>query len=97
MSRIAYIYLGCSTVSFLEKVISQMKETKQTRLEQPLLYLRLQIARTKLESGDSPGCASVIDEGKDELDIMQDVSNAAQLLKAFRMHVHVSASCASPL
>lgn len=67
------ILWSCSAVAFLEEVISRMKETKQLRLEQPLLYLRLQIARTKLESGDLPSCASTIDEGKDELDSMHDV------------------------
>ena len=50
-----------------------MKETKQPRLEQPLLYLRLQIARTKLDSGDLAGCASAIDEGNDDLEALNDV------------------------
>ena len=61
-------------MSFLEDVSRRMKETKQLRLEQPLLYLQLQIARTKLDSGDLAGCASAIDEGKDDLDAMNDVS-----------------------
>ena len=62
-------------MSFLELVIDSMKETKQPRLKQPLLYLKLQIARTKLQSGDLPSCASIIDEGKDELDALSDVSS----------------------
>ena len=51
-----------------------MVETKQPRLEQPLLYLRLQIARIRLEDGDLPSCAKAVDEGRDELESLHDVS-----------------------
>ena len=51
-----------------------IKDTKQLRLDQPLLYLRLQVAQFKLHSGDIAGCKSIIEEGKDELEAMSDVS-----------------------
>lgn len=70
----SFLIVTLCVVSFLEDVSRRMKETKQLRLEQPLLYLQLQIARTKLDSGDLAGCASAIDEGKDDLDAMNDVS-----------------------
>lgn len=52
-----------------------MKETKQPRLEQPLLYLKLQVARTQLDAGDLSSCAKAIDESKEELDALHDVSS----------------------
>lgn len=60
-------------VAFLEDVSERIKETKQPRLEQPLLFLRLQIAQVKLNNDDLPGCTSIIDQGKDDLEAMHDV------------------------
>lgn len=63
-----------ATVAFLEDVSERVKETKQPRLEQPLLFLRLQVAQVKLNADDLAGCSAIIEQGKVDLDAMHDVS-----------------------
>lgn len=64
-----------SAVEFLEGVSKQLEEAKQGRVDQPQLFLKLQIAQIKLQSEDAAGCKTIIEEGKDELDAMNDVSH----------------------
>ena len=59
--------------AFLEEVTKQLKDTKQRRLEQPLLYIVLQIAQYKLQAGDLASCKATVEDGKEELDSLSDV------------------------
>lgn len=64
-----------SAVAFVEGVSQQVRDTKQLRTDQPLLYLKLQTAQIKLQAGDVAGCKTIIEDGKEELESMQDVSS----------------------
>ena len=61
-------------VAFLEGVIKDLTEAKLPRSEQPLLFLRMHVARYLLVKGQTKECKAAIEEGKQSLDSMGDVS-----------------------
>uniref|UniRef100_A0A453CVV7 PCI domain-containing protein n=1 Tax=Aegilops tauschii subsp. strangulata TaxID=200361 RepID=A0A453CVV7_AEGTS len=60
-------------ISYLEGVISKLHDTKESRVEEPILYVKMQIASFLLEKGNQKECKKLVDEGKTTLDSMDDV------------------------
>ncbi|EMS51258.1 26S proteasome non-ATPase regulatory subunit 13 [Triticum urartu] len=60
-------------ISYLEGVISKLRDTKESRVEEPILYVKMQIASFLLEKGNQKECKKLVDEGKTTLDSMDDV------------------------
>lgn len=65
-------------ISFLQAVSKQVTESGQRHTDQPLLFLRMHIAQYKLHMGASDECKTMIEEGKEALDAMQNVSVPTQ-------------------
>ncbi|XP_009764677.1 26S proteasome non-ATPase regulatory subunit 13 homolog B [Nicotiana tabacum] len=62
-----------AAIGYLEGVIEKLQNTKETRIEEPILYIKLQIALFKLEQGDQKDCKILLEEGKTTLDSMTDI------------------------
>lgn len=64
---------GTRAVAFLEGVSTALAETKQLRLEQPVLFLRMHMAQYQLAAGNVDACKAAVSGAKDELDRLHDV------------------------
>ena len=64
-------------VQFLQGVNKQITESGQRHTEQPILFLRMHIAEYKLQMGATDECKTLIEEGKETLDSMENVCTAA--------------------
>ncbi|XP_070058065.1 26S proteasome non-ATPase regulatory subunit 13 homolog B-like [Nicotiana tomentosiformis] len=62
-----------AAIGYLEGVTEKLRNTKETRIEEPILYIKMQIALFKLEQGDQKECQKLLDEGKTTLDSMTDI------------------------
>ncbi|KAJ8542142.1 hypothetical protein K7X08_017008 [Anisodus acutangulus] len=62
-----------AAIGFLEGVTEKLHNTKETRIEEPILYIKMQISLFKLEQGDPKECQKLLDEGKTTLDSMTDI------------------------
>jgi 26S proteasome regulatory subunit N9 len=62
-----------AAISFLEGVTTKLRETRERRIDEPVLYVKMQIAAVNLEKGDQKECKKLLDEGKSTLDSMTDV------------------------
>lgn len=62
-----------AAISYLEGVIEKLRATRDTRIEEPILYVRRQIAALKLEQSEQKECKKLLDEGKNTLDSMTDI------------------------
>ncbi|KAE8677533.1 26S proteasome non-ATPase regulatory subunit 13-like protein B [Hibiscus syriacus] len=62
-----------AAISFLEGVIEKLQATKERRIEEPILYIKMQISKFKLEQGDQKECKKLLDDGKSTLDSMTDI------------------------
>ena len=60
-------------IQFLQDVNKQITESGQRHTEQPMLFLRMHIAEYKLQMGATDDCKTLIEEGKENLDSMQNV------------------------
>ncbi|KAM0935708.1 putative proteasome component (PCI) domain, 26S Proteasome non-ATPase regulatory subunit 13 [Dioscorea sansibarensis] len=60
-------------ISYLEGVIEKLQATKEMRIEEPILYVKMQIAVFKLEQGNQKECKKLLEDGKATLDSMTDV------------------------
>ncbi|KAM0934474.1 putative proteasome component (PCI) domain, 26S Proteasome non-ATPase regulatory subunit 13 [Dioscorea sansibarensis] len=60
-------------ISYLEGVIEKLQATKEMRIEEPILYVKMQIAVFKLEQGNQKECKKLLEDGKATLDGMTDV------------------------
>lgn len=60
-------------IQFLQGVNKQITESGQRHTEQPMLFLRMHIAEYKLQTGATDECKTLIEEGKETLDSMQNV------------------------
>lgn len=45
-----------AAISYLEGVIEKLRATRDTRIEEPILYVRMQIAALKLEQSEQKEC-----------------------------------------
>ena len=62
-----------AAISYLEGVIEKLRATKELRNEEPILYVKMQIAAFNLEKGNQKECKKLLDDGKTTLDSMTDV------------------------
>ncbi|KAL1556891.1 26S proteasome non-ATPase regulatory subunit 13 A, variant 2 [Salvia divinorum] len=62
-----------AAISYLEGVIEKLRTTSKVRIEEPILYINMQIGLFKLEQGDQKECKKLLEEGKSTLDSMTDI------------------------
>ncbi|CAN1259729.1 Phosphomevalonate kinase, peroxisomal, partial [Linum perenne] len=62
-----------AAISYLNGVIEKLRETREQRIEEPILYIKMQIAMFKLEQGDQKESKKLLDDGKSTLDSMTDI------------------------
>ncbi|KAL8101835.1 26S proteasome non-ATPase regulatory subunit 13 homolog A-like [Apium graveolens] len=62
-----------AAISYLDGMIEKLRSTKESRIEEPILYIRMQIAMFNLEKGDQKECKKLLDDGKSTLDSMTDI------------------------
>ncbi|XP_028754683.1 26S proteasome non-ATPase regulatory subunit 13 homolog A [Neltuma alba] len=62
-----------AAIGFLEGVIEKLQATKEKRIEEPIVYIKMQIALFKLEQGDQKECKRLLDDGKSTVDSMTDI------------------------
>ncbi|KAL9350265.1 hypothetical protein Peur_057520 [Populus x canadensis] len=62
-----------AAISYLEGVIEKLRATREQRIEEPVLYIKMQIAVFKLEQGDQKECKKLLEDGKSTLDSMTDI------------------------
>lgn len=54
-------------------MIEKLQATREQRIEEPILYIKMQIAIFKLEQGDQKECKKLLEDGKSTLDSMTDI------------------------
>ncbi|KAI4314532.1 hypothetical protein L6164_027431 [Bauhinia variegata] len=62
-----------AAIGYLEGIIEKLQATKEQRIEEPILYIKMQIAIFKLEQGDQKKCKQLLEDGKSTLDSMTDI------------------------
>ncbi|GAB4834795.1 26S proteasome non-ATPase regulatory subunit 13 A [Ancistrocladus abbreviatus] len=62
-----------TAINYLEGVIEKLRATRETRIEEPILYIKMQIAMFKLEQGEQKECKKLLEDGKTTLDNMTDI------------------------
>ncbi|KAJ4950149.1 hypothetical protein NE237_026981 [Protea cynaroides] len=62
-----------AAIGYLEGVIEKLRATKELRIEEPILYVKMQIAAFKLEQGGEKECKKLLEDGKTTLDSMTDI------------------------
>nr|KYP54434.1 26S proteasome non-ATPase regulatory subunit 13 [Cajanus cajan] len=62
-----------AAVGYLGGVIEKLQATREQRIEEPILYIKMQIAIFKLEQGDQKECKKLLEDGKSTLDSMTDI------------------------
>ncbi|XP_031406634.1 26S proteasome non-ATPase regulatory subunit 13 homolog B-like [Punica granatum] len=61
-----------AAISYLEGVMEKLQATREQRIEEPILYIKMQIALFKLDY-DQKECKKLLEEGKSTLDSMTDI------------------------
>lgn len=54
-------------------MIEKLRATREQRIEEPILYINMQIATFKLEQGNQKECKKLLEDGKSALDSMTDI------------------------
>lgn len=62
-----------AAIAYLEDVIDKLKTSGERRVEEPILYVKMQVASLKLQRGEQQECKKLLEEGKTTLDSMTDV------------------------
>ncbi|KAI3843473.1 hypothetical protein MKW92_000625 [Papaver armeniacum] len=62
-----------AAIGYLEGIIEKLRATRETRIEEPVLYIKMQIAAFRLEKGEQKECKNLLDDGKTTLDSMTDI------------------------
>ncbi|GKV10622.1 hypothetical protein SLEP1_g21962 [Rubroshorea leprosula] len=62
-----------AAISYLQGVIEKLQATREQRIEEPILYIKMQIGIFKLEQGDQKECKKLVEDGKSTLDSMTDI------------------------
>ncbi|GJN23941.1 hypothetical protein PR202_gb11638 [Eleusine coracana subsp. coracana] len=60
-------------INYLEGVILKLQDTRESRVEEPILYVKMQIATFLLEKGNQKDCKKLLEEGKTTLNSLVDV------------------------
>ena len=61
-------------ITLLEGVIKGLADSTQRVTDQPALFLRMHIAQNRLQMGEVEECKTLVEQGKEQLDRMHDVS-----------------------
>lgn len=61
-------------IEFVQDVVANLEASKQPDTAEPILYLRMQLAQYRLLSGELSQCKDLVEEGREELDRLADVS-----------------------
>lgn len=61
-----------AAISYLEGIIEKLQSTREQRIEEAILYIKMQIAMFKLDN-DQKECKKLLEEGKSTLDSMTDI------------------------
>ncbi|CAK9200246.1 unnamed protein product [Sphagnum troendelagicum] len=62
-----------AAIQYLENLIDKLRASGQRRVEEPILYVKMQIAAFKLQGGEQQECKKYLEEGKATLESMTDV------------------------
>ncbi|XP_024384021.1 26S proteasome non-ATPase regulatory subunit 13 homolog B [Physcomitrium patens] len=62
-----------AAIAYLEEVIEKLRTSGERRVEEPILYVKMQVAAMKLQRGEIQVCKKLLEEGKTTLDSMTDV------------------------
>ena len=62
-------------ITMLEGVIKGLADSTQRVTDQPALFLRMHIAQNRLQMGEVEKCKNLVEQGKEQLDRMHDVSS----------------------
>ncbi|GAQ91610.1 26S proteasome regulatory subunit N9 [Klebsormidium nitens] len=62
-----------AAIAYLEQIVEKLRQTKQARVEEPVLYVKMQIAKLKLQGGEDKATKDLLEEGKGTLESMADV------------------------
>ncbi|XP_008805479.1 26S proteasome non-ATPase regulatory subunit 13 homolog B-like [Phoenix dactylifera] len=62
-----------TAISYLEGMIEKLRATRELRIEEPILYVKMQIAAFNLEKGDQKECKKYLEDGKTTLNSMTDI------------------------
>ena len=54
-------------------MIEKLLATREMRIEEPILYIKMQIATLQLEKGSQKECKKLLEDGKSTLDSMTDI------------------------
>ncbi|KAG0492038.1 hypothetical protein HPP92_005436 [Vanilla planifolia] len=63
-----------AAISYLERVVEKLHATREIRAEEPILYVKMQIAAFKLVMGNPKECKQLLEEGKTRLASMVDIN-----------------------
>ncbi|XP_030454203.1 26S proteasome non-ATPase regulatory subunit 13 homolog B-like [Syzygium oleosum] len=61
-----------AAISYLEGIIEKLQSTREQRIGEPVLYIKMQIAMFKLDN-DQKECKKLLEEGRSTLDSMTDI------------------------
>ncbi|KAF5936467.1 hypothetical protein HYC85_027596 [Camellia sinensis] len=62
-----------ASIGYLEGVIEKLRATREMHIEEPILYIKMQIATFQLEKGSQKECKKLLEDGKSTLDSMTDI------------------------
>jgi 26S proteasome regulatory subunit N9 len=62
-----------AAVAYLEEVIEKLRTSGERRVDEPILYVKMQVAALKLQRGEIQECKKLLEEGRTTLDSMTDV------------------------
>ncbi|KAF6157761.1 hypothetical protein GIB67_021940 [Kingdonia uniflora] len=62
-----------AAIGYLEGVIEKLQAAKDIRVEEAILYVKMQIAACKLENGDQKECKTLLEDGKNTLDNLAEI------------------------
>ncbi|XP_019253701.1 PREDICTED: 26S proteasome non-ATPase regulatory subunit 13 homolog B-like isoform X2 [Nicotiana attenuata] len=62
-----------AAIGYLEGVVEILLNAKDIRIEESILYIKLQIALFELAKGDQKDCKKLLEQGKTTLDSMTDI------------------------
>ncbi|CAL9201500.1 unnamed protein product [Musa hybrid cultivar] len=62
-----------AAISYLEGIIEKLNATRELRIEEPILYAKMQIAAFYLEKGSQKECKKLLEEGERTLCSMTDI------------------------
>lgn len=60
-------------ITFLQSVVAKLAEWKDPRGKEPMLFLNMHIAQLQLETGGVQECKALIEEGREQLEVLSEV------------------------